>query len=108
MKIRLENWLIGFTPDREPIIAIDQDGFKIALRDMRDVLLKESDWIQNSDCQIPQETKQEWLDYRQQLRDFPSSLSGSVLDSVVEFPEPPVLYRPRTWVNLIVPENENN
>ena len=106
MKIQLENWLIGFTPNKEPITAIDQDGFKIALRDIRDVLLKESDWIQNSDSQIPQETKQEWLDYRQLLRDFPSSLDGSVLGSVVEFPEPPVLYRPRTWVNLVFQESE--
>ena len=106
MKIQLENWLTGFTPDREPIYATDQDGFNVALRDIRDVLLRESDWTQNNDCQIPQEIKQEWLDYRQQLRDFPSSFSGSVLGSVVEFPEPPVLYRPRTWVNLIVQESE--
>jgi hypothetical protein len=98
MKIQLEGWLIGFTPNREPIIA---------LRDIRDVLLKESDWIQNSDTQISDDIKQEWLTYRQALRDFPSSLSGSVLGSVVEFPEPPVLYRPRTWVNLIVKESEN-
>jgi hypothetical protein len=108
MKIKLEGWLTGFTPAREPIIAMDQNGFNIALRDIRDVLLRESDWTQTNDCQIPQETKQEWLDYRQQLRDFPSSLDGSVLDSVVEFPEPPVLYRPRTWVNLVVPENDGN
>ncbi len=100
MKIRLENWLIGFNQNREPIVAQDQEGFAIALRDIRDVLLKESDWIQNSDTQIPGDIKQEWLTYRQALRDFPSSLSGQVLESIVEYPEPPVSYRPRTWVNL--------
>jgi hypothetical protein len=101
MKIRLEDWLIGFDEHRQPIVAQDQIGFTIALRDIRDVLLKESDWIQNSDTQIPDDIKQEWLQYRQALRDFPSSLEGVVLENIVEFPDPPVQYRPRTWVNLI-------
>jgi hypothetical protein len=101
MKIRLEDWLIGFNQNREPIVAIDQEGFSIALRDIRDVLLKESDWIQNSDTQISDDIKQEWLIYRQALRDFPKSLEDIVLENIVEFPEPPVQYRPRTWVNLI-------
>jgi hypothetical protein len=106
MRIKLENLLIGFTPNKEPVFATDKDGFKIALRDVRDIFLRESDWIQNSDSQIPQETKQEWLNYRQQLRDFPSSFGDSFIDSVVEFPEPPLAYRPRTWVNLVFQESE--
>jgi len=101
MKIKIENWPIGFSLDGQPIFGTDQDGLALALRDVRDVLLKESDWIQNSDTQIPEEVKQDWLQYRQSLRDLPKSLVGVVLGAVVEFPEPPVSYRPRTWVNLV-------
>ena len=106
MKIRLEHWLIGFDRDRNPITAQDQEGFAIALRDIRDVLLKESDWIQNSDTNIPDDVRQQWFEYRQALRDFPKLFDGVEITGVVDFPEPPVKYRPRTWVNLIVKDDE--
>ena len=45
-----------------------------ALRHMRDILLKESDWTQFTDSPLTDSKKTEWKTYRQQLRDLPHSL----------------------------------
>jgi hypothetical protein len=42
----------------------------IQVRQQRDKLLYESDWTQLADCPLSSEKKQEWADYRQQLRNI--------------------------------------
>lgn len=51
-----------------------------SLRNFRNQLLKDSDWIVLPDSPVSQEKKQEWIVYRQYLRDLPESidLSGDV------------------------------
>ena len=44
------------------------------LRSERNNLLKSCDWTQISDAQLSNDKKQEWLTYRQQLRDLPSTV----------------------------------
>ena len=44
------------------------------LRRQRNKLLLESDWTQLSDAPLSAEKKQEWADYRQQLRDLPDTV----------------------------------
>jgi hypothetical protein len=44
------------------------------IRQQRDSLLKESDWVGLSDVEIS--NKQAWLDYRQALRDIPQTFSN--------------------------------
>ena len=51
-----------------------------ALRHMRDILLKESDWTQFTDSPLTDSKKTEWKTYRQALRDLPATASPS-LDS---------------------------
>lgn len=49
------------------------------LRHVRNMLLAETDWTQNPD--VPQETKDRWAAYRQQLRDMTityQDLNGAV------------------------------
>ena len=46
-----------------------------ALRHMRDILLRESDWTQFTDSPLSDSKKTEWKTYRQNLRDLPATES---------------------------------
>ena len=48
-----------------------------ALRHMRDILLKESDWTQFTDSPLTDSKKTEWKTYRQNLRDIPATASDA-------------------------------
>ena len=53
------------------------------MRYFRNLLLQASDWTQVADAPV---NKQAWAEYRQQLRDFPSTWVPS---DIVEFPDTP-------------------
>lgn len=60
---------------------IDFELIKLeSLRNFRNQLLKDSDWIVLPDSPLSEEKKQEWVVYRQYLRDLPENidLSGNV------------------------------
>ena len=44
-----------------------------ALRHLRNILLRESDWTQFTDSPLTDSKKTEWKTYRQTLRDIPTS-----------------------------------
>ena len=46
-----------------------------ALRHMRNILLRESDWTQFTDSPLSESKKNEWKIYRQTLRDLPATES---------------------------------
>ena len=46
-----------------------------ALRKMRGILLRESDWTQFTDSPLTDSKKTEWKTYRQSLRDLPATES---------------------------------
>ena len=46
-----------------------------ALRHLRNVLLRESDWTQFTDSPLSDSKKTEWKTYRQSLRDLPATES---------------------------------
>jgi len=54
------------------------------MRNLRDALLANCDWTQVNDAPVDGEA---WADYRQALRDFPSTWTPA---ETVEFPDPPV------------------
>lgn len=58
------------------------------LRERRNRMLTRSDWTQVADCSLTEEQKAEWRIYRQQLRDFPATLTETP-GEIVEFPDPP-------------------
>tara|TARA_B100000575_G_C22946449_1_gene547529 strand:- start:51 stop:269 length:219 start_codon:yes stop_codon:yes gene_type:complete len=65
-----------------------------ALRQYRNLLLKESDWSVIEDSPLSDSKKSEWKTYRQKLRDLPDGakpiLRGHILDlSSVTFPTKP-------------------
>ena len=46
-----------------------------ALRHLRNILLRESDWTQFTDSTLTDSKKTEWKTYRQNLRDLPATES---------------------------------
>lgn len=65
------------------------DNILEILRNKRNELLKESDWTQMNDCPLSDSKKQEWLTYRQELRDLPSSHQATNNIADVIFPTIP-------------------
>ena len=63
--------------------------FWITIRLQRNELLKQSDWTQMNDCPLSDSKKQEWLTYRQELRDLPSSHQATNNIADVIFPSIP-------------------
>lgn len=57
----------------------------IKLRFQRDQLLSESDWTQMPDSPLTEEQKTSWANYRQALRDLPSTVD---INNIV-YPEKP-------------------
>lgn len=55
------------------------------LRKNRNNALRDSDWTQLADCQLTQAEKQEWITYRQSLRDLPAQ----AVNGRAEIPESP-------------------
>jgi len=94
MLIQLYYWPLGATG--EP--ATTQEELLMALREMRDVLLKESDWTQMSDCPLSEEIKNDWRIWRQEMRDI-TSLVSLPLENTLQLPIPPVTGRPSSWNN---------
>jgi hypothetical protein len=76
-------------------ITDDLDNIKERLRLFRNTLLMQSDWTQMPDNQLPEEIKTEWAQYRQLLRDYPSTISD-----ILEWDEPKWPIAPGT----IIPE----
>jgi len=71
-------------PSKEHLESLWIDLSKEMMREERNQLLKESDYTALID--FPSTNKQAWLDYRQELRDFPS-----VWTEGVPFPSKPIL-----------------
>ena len=71
------------TPYEAPIDCV------VWVREQRNVLLKNSDWTQNSDSPLSDTKKQEWATYRQSLRDLPSQYNSDDNPKDVVFPSEP-------------------
>lgn len=56
------------------------------VRSERNELLAQSDWTQMPDSPLTSAKKQEWAQYRQQLRDFMETVTDP---STVQFPQKP-------------------
>jgi len=61
------------------------------LRSTRNLKLMQSDWTQLPDAPLTDAKKAEWVTYRQQLRDLPSSVTGLNSDRTISanFPAEP-------------------
>lgn len=60
------------------------------IRDKRDALLAACDWTQMTDSPLTDLKKAEWVTYRQELRDFPATVTGNPVNkNDVTYPTPP-------------------
>jgi hypothetical protein len=94
MLIQIYGWPISTTGAS----AQTQEELAQALREMRDVLLKESDWTQMPDCPLSEEIKNDWRIWRQGMRDITSTVSYP-LEYTVQLQSPPATGRPASWDN---------
>jgi Phage tail assembly chaperone protein len=68
----------------------DPNGQKKAhLRLDRNIKLMASDWIELPSCNLSETKKQEWMDYRQALRDLPSKVDFDLENYEIPWPEQP-------------------
>ena len=99
MRIQLKNWFAGYDALGQEIPASTPAQYLTALRDIRDILLKESDWTQAPDVPLSADDQQDWRKFRQYLRDLPSQYTEETITEVVELPTAPAS-APRTWIIL--------
>jgi len=94
MLIQIYGWTLSTTGT----YAQTQEELAQALREMRDVLLKESDWTQMPDCPLSEEIKNDWRVWRQEMRDITSTVSRP-LENTLQLPLPPRTGYPASWDN---------
>lgn len=64
----------GYDANNNPVYEIMSANTKLEIiRDMRDGLLEDSDWMMTTDSPLTDEKRTEWQTYRQALRDLPAS-----------------------------------
>lgn len=99
MKLNIYNW--PYVDDQTPggRHAETAEELIAVMRDLRDVLLKECDWTIVPDSPLTEERKQEWILWRQWMRDLPNYCSPQDGDKWVEILDPPQGY-PRSWANV--------
>jgi hypothetical protein len=90
--------IFGWTLSTTGLGAQTQEELAQALREMRDVLLKESDWTQMPDCPLSEEIKNDWRIWRQEMRDITSTVSYP-LENTIQLPVTPESGRPLSWSN---------
>lgn len=69
--------------------VFNEEDFWSSVRGDRNRLLSASDWTQVSDAPLTDSKKQEWLQYRQSLRDVPETNSGVSDKDSINWPVPP-------------------
>lgn len=99
MQILLSGYpYIDYTTGLEVVADTPEKKFE-AMRFLRDILLKECDWVVMPDSVLPDEVKAEWISWRQWMRDI-TTHRPTVDGDFVEVPDPPVVGRPKSWVNV--------
>jgi hypothetical protein len=70
-------------------IVLTHDEKLVVVRASRDRKLAECDWTQYPDSPLTDEKRQEWVVYRQALRDFPETLTTGFDLENIEWPTVP-------------------
>jgi|TARA_B100001939_G_scaffold172036_1_gene148276 hypothetical protein len=97
MKKQINNTIIDMTPaeisareEHEREMNDAKFGKRLAgFRIKRNILLQECDWTDLPNAPLTDEKKQEWLDYRQSLRDATEGLTTVNEINSYEFPTKP-------------------
>lgn len=99
MQILLNGYpYVDFTTGLETVADTNEKKFQ-AMKFLRDILLKECDWTMMPDCPLDDSIKEDWKAWRQWMRDI-TKHCPKVSGDFVEVPDPPVIGRPASWVNV--------
>lgn len=103
MKLAISRWLyIDGSTDKQADTVEELDW---CMRDLREVLLKESDWTVGVDSPLEESVKDEWISWRQWMRDITQHITITDVVEYVEILNPPIIGRPKSWVNFEVVES---
>lgn len=100
MKLAISLWSLIDDKNYIEKLPSNAEELKTVLREQRDVLLKESDWTVGVDSPLPDDVKEEWKVWRQQMRDITDNVTLTDEDKWVFVPVPPSVGRPKSWINL--------
>ena len=96
MKIYLHNRLIetgsGIVTADTPL-----EHF-LVMKQIRIELLSFSDWTQIPDCRLDEDTKRDWREWRQYLRDITTLPVDDFTEEFYELNEPPLVGKPSWWI----------
>ena len=96
MKIYLHN-STACLDGKTPISAKTPIEYQSALMLIRNSLLLDSDWTQVADCQLDEDTKKEWREWRQYLRDISTVALEELGAGSYELEDSPIIGRPVFW-----------
>lgn len=100
MKLAVASWLYWNPETTVESPPSTPEELMSVFRDQRDILLKESDWCVGTDSPLPPAVQEEWKLWRQAMRDFTGGLVFEENQEWIVIPEPPVVGRPKTWINV--------
>jgi hypothetical protein len=96
MKLPLKNTPIPKFPFGVGSAETPEEYFQ-ALKSIRGWMLSESDWTQTPDSPLDEETKLEWRNWRQAMRDITNGISVETIQEWIEIPNPPQKGQPYVW-----------
>ena len=99
MKLNIYNWSYCDAESPSGRFPETADELIWCMRDLRDVLLKESDWILMQDSPIEESLKDEWRVWRQWMRDITIHVTITGGEKYVEIPDPPAK-SPASWAHV--------
>jgi hypothetical protein len=98
MKLAISQWAHSDgSIEKTPTTVEELDW---CMRDLREVLLKESDWTVGIDSPLSQSVKDEWIAWRQWMRDITQHITITDFVEYVDILSPPTTGRPKSWVNV--------
>ena len=98
MKLAISKWVYADNGTEKSPDTVEE--LEWCMRDLREVLLKESDWTIGADSPLDQSVKEEWILWRQWMRDITQHITITELVEYVDILDPPAIGCPKSWINV--------
>ena len=98
MKLAISRW--AYAEDYADKAPETVEELEWCMRDLREVLLKESDWTVGTDSPLEQSVKDAWVSWRQWMRDITQHILITEMVEYIKILDPPITGRPKSWINV--------